>query len=153
MIPRPLTMTDPGSRWVAGSSTKTPCTLGNSRSAIAFVGHAVLQAQDRHVARRHLDESVESRLGLVRLRSQEHQVVVTPGDVRRITDRRDVEDHLGVGIAQAQPVLRQCVEVDPARHEHHGMSVLVEAATGGTTDRTRTDHDVAHSAKYLREGT
>ena len=47
----------------------------------ALVGHAVLQAQDGHVARRHRGELLEGRRRLMRLGGQHHDVVVAPVDV------------------------------------------------------------------------
>ena len=41
----------------------------------------------------------------------------------------------------------------PAGHEHHPVPVLMEPPAGCTSDGTRTDHDVPHVPKYLREGT
>ena len=152
MIPLLFTTTDPGSRCTAGSITKTPCTLGKSRSAMRSLATPFC----RHRIGTSLGATAASwsraAQRLMRLGGQQHDVVLAPVDVGGIVDGRDVEDHLAVGIAQAQAVARQRLEVGPARHEHHRVPVLMEAATGGTSDRTRTDHDVPHRPSISGRG-
>ena len=110
----------------------------------AFVRHAVLQAEDWHLVRRHRGELFEGRRGLMRLGGHQRNVVLGPVHGGGIVDDRHVEDGLAVRIAQPQAVARQHVEVSSARDQHHRKPVLVEAATGGTSDRARTDHHVSH---------
>ena len=151
-MPRLLTTTEPGLEVHGGQEHHDAVDVREEPERHALVGHPVLQAQDRHLAGSHCGELLEGRRRLVRLGGQHHHVVVTPLDVGGIVDGRDVEDHVAVGIAEAEAARRQRVEVRPARHEHHPVPVLMETPTGGPSDGTRTDHDVPHGPSISGRG-